>query len=108
MPAVARLNDTCTGHGCWPSRPNAEASPDVFVNGRGAHRVGDAWAPHTCPSIPETHGGSQAAGAVAVYVNGRRLARVGDAVSCGSAVATGSPDVDCGDGAPGPAPVPGR
>jgi len=46
MPAVVRLGDICTGHGCWPPRQNIEASPNVFVNGRGVHRLGDAWAVH--------------------------------------------------------------
>ena len=105
MPAIARLNDTCTGHGCWPARTNTEASADVFVNGRGAHRVGDAWGAHTCKDIPETHAGFQSAGASSVYVNGRRLARVGDAVSCGSTVASGSSDANCGDNAPMPVPL---
>ena len=62
MPAVARLADLCTGHGCWPPRPNAEGSPYVFVNLRPAHRQHDAWLPHTCPDIPETHASVQAAG----------------------------------------------
>ena len=96
MPAVARLADLCTGHGCWPARPNAEGSPDVFVNRRPAHRQQDAWLPHTCPDIPETHASVQAAGSRTVYVNGRQLARIGDPVACGSAVATGSPDVFAG------------
>lgn len=91
MPAAARLNDSCTGHGCWPPRANSGASGNVFINGRGAHRVGDPWAAHTCPAIPETHGSVQAGGSPNVFVNGRALARVGDAVACGSAVATGSP-----------------
>ena len=47
MPGVARLGDSCTGHGCWPSRSNVEGSPDVYVNGRPAHAVGHAWAVHT-------------------------------------------------------------
>ena len=46
MPAVVRLGDICTGHGCWPPRQNIEASQNVFVNGRGVHRLGDAWAVH--------------------------------------------------------------
>lgn len=91
MPAVVRLEDTCTGHGCYPSRPNASASPNVFVNNRGAHRVGDAWQSHCCG--PACHGSNQASGSPTVFVNGCALARVGDAVACGSANATGSPDV---------------
>ena len=93
MPGAARLGDSCTGHGCWPSRANASGSPDVFINSRAAHRVGDPWPAHTCPSIPETHGGTMAAGSPNVFVNGRPLARIGDPVSCGSSVATGSADV---------------
>nr|WP_275098118.1 PAAR domain-containing protein [Sedimenticola hydrogenitrophicus] len=96
MPAVTRLGDQCTGHGCWPSRPNVEASPDVFANGIAAHRQGDAWAAHTCPSIPETHASVLAAGSGSVFVNGRQLARIGDPVACGSACSQGSPDVFAG------------
>lgn len=93
MPKAVRLSDICTGHGCWPPRPNAGASPDVRANGRGAHRVADPWRPHTCPSIPETHASVQASGSPDVCVNGRPWARVGDAVACGSRNATGSPNV---------------
>jgi hypothetical protein len=46
MPAVVRLGDISQGHACFPPRPCTSASGDVFVNGRGIHRVGDAWAVH--------------------------------------------------------------
>ncbi|MGL1931760.1 MAG: hypothetical protein OCC45_08355 [Desulfotalea sp.] len=46
MPAAHRKGDLGTGHGCWPPRPNAAGSGDVFVNGIGWHRVGDSWLPH--------------------------------------------------------------
>lgn len=46
MPGVVRLGDMSTGHGCWPGRPSIEASTNVFVNGRGVHRLGDSWAVH--------------------------------------------------------------
>lgn len=91
MPAAHRHRDVCTGHGCWGSRPNAEASADVFVNGLGWHRVGDGWESHCCG--PACHGGSLAAGSPTVFVNGRAAGRIGDPVSCGSSCATGSPDV---------------
>ena len=96
MPAVARLGDTCTGHGCWPPRPCTGASPNVNINGIPAHRQGDAWAAHTCPSIPETHASSLASGSGSVFVNGKPLGRVGDPVACGSSVAAGSPNVFVG------------
>ncbi|KAF0113227.1 MAG: PAAR repeat-containing protein [Rhodospirillaceae bacterium] len=93
MPAVTRVGDVCSGHGCWPSRPSVEGSPNVFINGLPVVRQGDAFAPHTCPDIPETHGGVLAGGSPTVFVNGRPVGRIGDAVSCGGAVAAGSPNV---------------
>jgi uncharacterized Zn-binding protein involved in type VI secretion len=96
MPAAARLGDLCTGHGCWPPRPNVQGSPDVYIDGRPAHRVGDAWASHTCPSLSETHASTLAAGSPDVFVNGRPLGRIGDPVACGSSVATGSDRVFSG------------
>lgn len=97
MPAITRLGDIGTGHGCWPPRPNVEASPDVFAEGAGVHRAGDAWAPHTCPAIPETHASILAAGSASVFVNGRAVGRIGDPVACGSRVATGTAAVFAGD-----------
>lgn len=94
MPAAVRLGDICTGHGCFPPRPNIQASGDVFINGRGAHRQGDEWDSHCCG--PPCHGGSLAAGSSSVFVNGRPLGRIGDPVDCGSRVATGSSDVFAG------------
>jgi len=41
MPGAARYADICTGHDCWPSRPNDEGSPNTFINNKKAHRVGD-------------------------------------------------------------------
>jgi len=96
MPSVTRLGDSCTGHGWWPPRANAQGSPNVYVNGAAAHRQGDAWASHCCPAIPECHGGSTAAGSGSVYCNGAQLCRIGDPVSCGSSVAQGSSNVFAG------------
>lgn len=95
MPLVVRLGDRCTGHGCWPSRPNIQASPDVFVNDLGWHRVGDAWATHCCP--PPCHGGVLAQGSPDVFINGRAGGRMGDPVSCGSYCLQHSPDVNCNE-----------
>jgi uncharacterized Zn-binding protein involved in type VI secretion len=95
MQGAARLHDICTGHGCFPPRQNAEASPNVLINGRGAHRVGDGWESHCCGKA--CHGGALAAGSSSVLINGRGAGRIGDPVSCGSRVATGSADVLIGD-----------
>lgn len=60
------------------------------------HRQGDAWAPHTCPTIPETHDSVLASGSSTVYVNGKQIGRIGDPVVCGSTVASGSANVFAG------------
>ena len=96
MPPVTRTNlDATTGHDDFVPRPSTpNGSPDTFVNGHGAVRVGDAWPDHSNPTT--THSGSQSAGSTTVFVNGKALARIGDALSCGDTVAAGSPDVICG------------
>lgn len=97
MPKVSMLGDNCTGHDCWPPRPNVEASTNVYVNGIAVHREGDAWEVHTCPSIPETHASVLASGSSTVFVNGKQMARKGDPVACGSFIdGPCSPDVFAG------------
>lgn len=94
MPAVARLGDTCSGHGCFPPRANVAGSPNVYVNGIAVHRQGDGWATHCCGS--SCHASALSAGSSTVYSNGLQLARIGDPVACGSAVAEGSGNVFAG------------
>ena len=93
MPAVTRLGDVCTGHGCFPSRPSVSASPTVFVNGIAVHRQGDSWDSHCCGVC---HTSTLAAGSASVYVDGKQIGRIGDPVACGSSVASGSGDVFAG------------
>lgn len=87
MPGVARLNDIGSGHGPCPPRPNIQASSNVIVNGRGAHRQSDAWAIHC------KHGSVLAAGSPNVIVNNKQIGRCNDPVACGSVVATCSSNV---------------
>lgn len=94
MPAVARKGDMGSGHGGYPPRPNDQGSPDVRINGKPAHRVGDHWTVHCDDG--SCHDSSLAKGSATVRVNGRPLGRVGDAVACGSTVAQGSPNVNAG------------
>lgn len=93
-PPCHRLGDLCTGHDCWPPRPNATASPNVFCNKIPVHRLGDIWKVHCCP--PPCHGGTTVGGSSTVFVNGRPCTRIGDPVNCGSNCGTGSPDVFIG------------
>jgi len=94
MPAVSRLGDICTGHGCFPPRNSTSGSNNVFINGIPAHRQSDSWATHCCG--PSCHASSLAAGSSTVFVNGLELSRIGDPIACGSAVAVGSPNVFAG------------
>lgn len=92
--SIVRLGDSCTGHGCFPSRNNDSASSDVFINNKGAHRVGDHWVTHCCG--PACHDSTQSSGSATVFVNGKALARVGDSIGCGSTNASGSTNVFAG------------
>lgn len=92
MPKAVRLGDVCTGHDDYGSRPNVEASPNVFINGKGAHRKDDGWASH-CNPVPTCHASIASEGSPTVFVNGKPKARVGDGVACGSKMATGSDNV---------------
>lgn len=91
MRKVVRKGDLCSGHGAHPARGCIEASPDVFVNGKPVHRVGDKWATHTDGN--DTHDAVLLEGANGVYVNGRPIAMTGCEISCGSETEQGSDDV---------------
>ncbi|WP_372053242.1 PaaR repeat-containing protein (plasmid) [Tistrella mobilis] len=97
MPPVTLKGDACTGHGCWPGRPSIEGEARLTVGGRPVVLVGHAFAAHTCPAIPETHGGVLAAGAPRLTVGGRAIGRIDDPVSCGSRVAQGDARIVIGD-----------
>ena len=94
MQAISRLGDECTGHGCHPPRTNDSGSPDMFINGKAAHRVGDHWVAHNCGD--DTHDGIAVQGSSTVFINGQGAMRVGDSISCGSAIAQGSSNVFIG------------
>ncbi len=94
MPGVARLGDSCSGHGCWPSRPNDQASSNVYINGIKAHRETDHWIVHCCDD--DCHDGALSQGSSTVFINGLPVARIGDPISCGSSVAHGSSSVFAG------------
>ena len=91
---AARLADLCTGHGCWPPRPNDQASIDVIINRRAAHRQTDHWAIHCCG---DCHDGHLQRGSQTVLINNLPAARIGDPVDCGSYVMTGSDNVIIGE-----------
>lgn len=94
MPSVSRQGDYCSGHECYPPRTCIDGSPTVYVNNRGWHRKGDNWSFHKCGK--HVHDGTLSKGSSTVFVNSVSGGRIGDPVSCGSAVAQGSPNVFCG------------
>jgi uncharacterized Zn-binding protein involved in type VI secretion len=94
MPPAARLNDKCTGHNCFPSRPINSASSNVRINGIRVARVDDSLAVHNCGT--SSHAGTIIDGSSTVRINGRKAARIGDPVDCGSLIAQGSSTVFIG------------
>ena len=95
MSNATRLGDLDTGHDACPPTALNSASTNVFINGKGAGRVGDSYVAHGCVKHP-SHSGVIASGSSSVFINGRAAGRIGDAVSCGGSVAEGSSNVFIG------------
>lgn len=95
MPQATRQDDCCTGHDACPPTELCEGSPNVFINGRPAGRVGDKYKPHSC-FIHAPHQDSIASGSATVFINGIQAGRIGDAVQIGGSVRDGSPNVYIG------------
>lgn len=95
MPAAARKGDIGSGHSChFPPTKAVEGSGDVWINGREAVRVGDAYDAHGCPSCPApAHGRKLQDGSPTVYINGQKAGRITDPIDCGGEAAEGSGDV---------------
>ena len=100
MPAASRTGDSCMIH-CSPFNI-AGGSSSVFINGRGAARVGDAVDPHLKISIPPgsppclPHTAAIASGSGTVYINGKKAAWVGSSLKGCTKVTGGSGDVFIG------------
>ena len=96
MPKAYRLGDLCTGHDSRKATAAMESSEDVFVNGEGLVREGDAIEPHGCYNNDPTKR-FLATGSGSVFINGKPAARSGDPISCGGFADLGSDDVYIGD-----------
>lgn len=99
MPKAHRKGDVGSSHAChFPPSIATGGSPDVFVNGLPAMRVGDEYAPHGCSVCPEgSHGRKLSQGSRSVFINGLPSGRIGDAIDCGGHAQTGSANVFIGD-----------
>ena len=94
MPAVHLLGGMDTGHDCHPPRPNVQGSPNVIVEKKPVHRMGDMWAVHCC--LLSCHSAALAKGSATVLINGQPCGRIGDPVSCGSFAIDGAMTVFAG------------
>lgn len=98
MGNAAKVGDIGTDHDGFPPTKILSGSPDVFIDGIPAARVGDPLEPHDKPNTPE-HPRAIAEGSATVFVNGKPLAFTGKNVSCGGVIIGGG-TVTVGDGAP--------
>ena len=89
MPAITRLTDIASGHGCWPDSDVIQASPNVIVNNLGVFRVTDAVRVHCCVSC---HGRKGASGSPDTIFNDLNVMRLFDPIDCGGFMVTGSSD----------------
>ena len=96
MPAVTRLGDLGSGHGCFPPRVSTSGSSTGFVNNIAVHRSTDTWAVHVCVTDGSSHSSNLASGSSTVFANNLQVGRIGDPVACGSVVAQGSGNVYAG------------
>lgn len=95
MPAAARKGDSCVPH-CSPFNV-AGGSTSVYINNKGAARVGDAVGTHlNTESKCKPHTPKIASGSGSVYINGKKAARVGSSITQCTKVSAGSGDVFIG------------
>jgi uncharacterized Zn-binding protein involved in type VI secretion len=104
MPAAARKGGTDSvsvphgsGDNCASpsSSSTAAGSGNVFVNGVGAVRKGDAVASH--PNVGcSPHAPGLSAGSGTVKVNSKDFGRLGDLYGCGASISSGSANVFVG------------
>jgi hypothetical protein len=94
---AARIGDTDTGHGTYAPDTVKEGSDNVFVNGIGVARSGDAHGAHVNTAKPyDVHPASCGDGSGTVFVNGKSVFRIGDSVDSATQAA-GSDNVIVGD-----------
>ncbi len=96
MPAVSRLGDMSTGHGCFP--PTALIQTPVsktFFNGILAGVVSNACQheSHSCGIVVHEQSiRNPSSGASKTFIEANPAARIGDNITCGDACGEGSPN----------------
>ena len=71
-------------------------SGNVFANGIGVVRLGDAVQVHTTPCNCAPHAPGLAVGSLSVFANGKNIGRSGDTYGCGALILSGSGNVFAG------------
>lgn len=96
MPAVSRVDDTSTGHGCFP--PTAMQSSPVqktFINGKKPGVVSSSckFLEHKCgrTTHPDTLR-TPTQGSKKTKIEGFYVARIADPLECGDIISEGSPN----------------
>lgn len=95
MAYATRVGDLNTGHDLCPPTTLIQGSSNVFINNKGAGRLGDKYGAHSCEDH-SSHNDYIKSGSSTVYINGKPAARIGDSVLLGGKVATGSNNVEIG------------
>lgn len=85
IPALYTPKDMTSGHGPWPPvgyvPPPNGASPNVFINTKNVHRVGDKTLPHF-HLPPDIHSDNISTGSKTVFVNNKPMATIGSLLTC--------------------------
>lgn len=96
MPAVVRLGDLSTGHGCFPPTTLVvTSSTKSYINGKliGLQDNMSQFSTHVCGN--NTHLQITryiSAGSPKSFIEGKPIARIGDDIGCGDACGEGSPN----------------
>lgn len=94
MPAVIRLGDLSTGHGCFAPTPLVKTKVSkTFVNGILPGVIDELcqYEDHCCgPNCHTDVERSPSVGSTKTYFEGSPVARIGDNIACGDACAEGS------------------
>jgi hypothetical protein len=96
MPAVSRLDDISTGHGCFPPTTMVRTPVQkTFINGKkpGVKDSSCQYSAHVCGST--NHPDSvryPTQGTKKTYIEGFLVARIADTLSCGDVIGEGSPN----------------
>lgn len=94
MPAVSRLQDKSTGHGCFP--PTAMVQTPVtktYFNGKlaGSKNEQCQFASHSCGTTTHPQNSRiPSSSASKTYIEGNLAVRIGDSIGDGDAIAQGS------------------